>query len=182
MRLHFSPTIAKIFGYKIRDGRASTAMENEWPIHEQLKSFLCFFLWIFCSHGSRTFFTCCTMIFFKSICHKLHTSFICLCSRPSWSWLIVYAHNHNENDYSIEKPYYGPLWTYHKHYSKHRGFLWDFCCVKFRYLMYDLWSEIVTLPDTPAYYISSFCKTNVEYTIDTMNTRASFLRLQLQLT
>ena len=28
--------------------------------------------------------------------------------------------------------YYGSLWTHHKFHSKHRGFLWDFCCIKFQ--------------------------------------------------
>ena len=50
------------------------------------------FLRRFCSRGSRKFFARCTTIFFKSIYHKLHTSFICLCSPPLWSWMIVYAH------------------------------------------------------------------------------------------
>ena len=31
-----------------------------------------------------------------------------------------------------EKLYYDPVWTHHKLHSKHRGFLWDFCRVKYR--------------------------------------------------
>ena len=46
--------------------------------------FLCIFLRNFYSRCSRKFFTCCTTIFFKSICHKLHISLICWCYRPSW--------------------------------------------------------------------------------------------------
>ena len=55
----------------------------------------CFYFaewYYFCSRDSGNFFTCCTTIFIRSICHKLHTSFICWCSWPSWSWVNVYAY------------------------------------------------------------------------------------------
>ena len=42
-------------------------------------------------------------IFFRSICHKLHTSFICLCSRLTWSWVIVYAYSATTKKISITR-------------------------------------------------------------------------------
>ena len=63
--------------------------------------FMCIFLIVFAPRGSRNVFTCCTTIFFKSICHKLHIFFFNLlmfsaslvlghCSmltQPPWKWL-----------------------------------------------------------------------------------------------
>ena len=60
------------------------------PATSNWGTFFCIFLRRYCSRGSRKF-TPCTAIF-KIICHKLHIYFICWCSRPSWSWAIVYAH------------------------------------------------------------------------------------------
>ena len=74
--------------------RASIFMENEWPSHEQLRSVgsSSFSCGAFAPVPLRVFFTCCTTIFFKNICHKLRTSFMCLCSRSCWSRVIVYVH------------------------------------------------------------------------------------------
>ena len=54
---------------------------------------------------------------------------------------------------TTKRLYYGPLWTHKKFHSKPRGFLPH----KVLILMYDLWSEIVTVPDTPTGFISSSC-------------------------
>ena len=82
----------EFFGYNVLDLRKNVVMENEWSRHVQLRSVLVHFLATFLLPCSTKFFTCCTTIFFKSMCHKLHTSFILSRSRPSWPWVIVYAH------------------------------------------------------------------------------------------
>ena len=55
---------------------------------------------------------------------------------------------------------------------------WGFLPCKVLILLYDLWPEIVTAPDTLAYSIPSSCG----HTIDTVSTHASFSSLQLQMT
>ena len=67
----------------------------------------------------------------SSFCHKLHTSFICWCSRPSWSWVIVYAPTTTTNTISTTRNRTTSMWAHYYLYSKHRGFLWAFWRVKF---------------------------------------------------
>ena len=106
------------------------------------------FLWIslrkFGSRGCRKLFTCCMMIFFKSICHKLHTSFTSWCSRPSWFWVIVY-------DTTTMKTISPPWNCTTVHCELTINFIQStvgFLPRKVSILLYDLWSAIVTVLDT----------------------------------
>ena len=119
--------------------RMSGPATNNWG------QFLCIFLQSFCSRGSRKFFTCCTTIFFKSICHKLHTSFICWCSLPfglgslsmltqqSQEWLVqretVLWSTVNSPQTSLKAPWNSVGFLLHK----------------VSILLYDLWSEVLNL-------------------------------------
>ena len=111
---------------------ASEHCHGEWVTRPRsLRSVFVDFPATFLPRGSRNFFICWTTMVFKSICHKLHTFFICSCSRPSWYWVIVYAHTITTITISLT----GNRTTAHceltTNFCHSTGFLWNFGRVKF---------------------------------------------------
>ena len=144
---NFHPIIAKGFSYNIRHVRASMSWKMRGPATSNWGRFLCIY------RGSRKFITYCTTIFFKSICLKLHTSFVCWCSRPFWSWVIVYAHTTTTKTIS---PTRNRTTVHCELPTNIIQSTVDFCGI----LMYDLWSEIVAVPETPT---GSICALDNKY-------------------
>ena len=110
-----------------------------------------------CTCGSGKYVKCCRTIFSNSIFHKRHTSFISWCSRPPWSWVIVYAHTTTTKTISPKRNYTTVLCELTKTSLKAPWTSVGFLPRKASILMYGLGSEIITVSYTPAGYISSSC-------------------------